>query len=47
LSSPQPGRTVLDHPKDVEHLADHLKLERYGVLVRAAWLLPNILTIAG
>ncbi|KAK7887391.1 hypothetical protein LTR67_009811 [Exophiala xenobiotica] len=32
LSSPQPGRTVLDHPKDVEHLADHLKLERYGVL---------------
>ena len=35
-SSPQPGRTLLDHPKDVEHLADHLKLERYGVLVRAA-----------
>jgi len=32
LSSPQPGRTLLDHPKDLEHLADHLKLERYGVL---------------
>jgi hypothetical protein len=37
LSSAQPGRTLLDHPKDLEHLADHLKLESYGVLVRAAW----------
>ena len=36
LSSPQPGRTLLDHAKDVELLADHLKLESYGVLVRAA-----------
>ena len=36
LSSPQPGRTLLDYPKDLEHLADHLKLESYGVLVRAA-----------
>lgn len=36
LSSPQPGRTLLDYPKDVERLADHLKLERYGVLVRAS-----------
>lgn len=34
-SSPHPGRTLLDHPKDLEHLADHLKLESYGVLVRA------------
>ena len=36
LSSPQPGRTLLDFPKDLEHLADHLKLESYGVLVRIA-----------
>lgn len=36
-SSPQPDRTLLDYPKDLEHLADHLKLERYGVLVCAAW----------
>jgi hypothetical protein len=33
-SSPKPGRTLLDHPKDVESLADHLKLDRYSVLVR-------------
>ncbi|KIW94693.1 uncharacterized protein Z519_04670 [Cladophialophora bantiana CBS 173.52] len=32
LSSPQPGRTLLNCPKDVEHLANHLKLESYGVL---------------
>jgi hypothetical protein len=36
LSSPQPDRTLLDHPKDLEHLADHLKLESYGVLVCVA-----------
>ena len=36
LSSPQPGRTLLDYPKDLEHLANHLKLERYGVLVLAS-----------
>lgn len=36
LSSPQPGRTLLDYPKDVESLADHLKLDVYGVLVRYA-----------
>lgn len=33
LSTPQPGRTLLDHPKDLEHLATHLKLKEYGVLV--------------
>jgi pimeloyl-ACP methyl ester carboxylesterase len=33
LSSPQPGRKLLDNPKDLERLADHLKLESYGVLV--------------
>ncbi|OLN94162.1 Proline iminopeptidase 3 [Colletotrichum chlorophyti] len=32
LSSPQPGRTLLDHPKDLEHLAAHLELREYGVL---------------
>ncbi|TAQ91199.1 hypothetical protein B7494_g488 [Chlorociboria aeruginascens] len=31
-SSPQPGRTLLDHPKDLEHLAQHLELEDYRVL---------------
>ena len=33
-SSPHPGRTILDHAKDVEHLAEFLKLDSYGVLVR-------------
>lgn len=33
LSSFQPGRTLLDHPKDLETLAAHLKLQEYGVLV--------------
>ncbi|KAK1659721.1 alpha/beta hydrolase [Colletotrichum godetiae] len=32
LSTPQPGRTLLDHPKDLEYLATHLKLKEYGVL---------------
>lgn len=34
-SSPNPGRTLLDHPKDLEHLAKHLELDDYKVLVRA------------
>ena len=34
-SSPHPGRTLLDHPKDLEHLAKHLELDDYSVLVRA------------
>jgi pimeloyl-ACP methyl ester carboxylesterase len=33
LSSPHPGRTILDHAKDVEHLAEFLKMKSYGVLV--------------
>ena len=33
-SSPHPGRAILDHAKDIEYLANHLKLEDYGVLVR-------------
>ncbi|KAL0939169.1 alpha beta hydrolase fold protein [Colletotrichum truncatum] len=32
LSTFQPGRTLLDHPKDLEHLANHLKIEKYGVM---------------
>lgn len=32
-SSPHPGRTLLDHPKDLEHLAKHLELDHYSVLV--------------
>lgn len=41
LSSLQPGRTLLDHPKDLEHLAAHLKLQEYGVLVREAHRLAS------
>jgi hypothetical protein len=33
LSSPHPGRTLLDFPKDLESLAKHLRLEQYAVLV--------------
>lgn len=32
-SSPHPGGTLLDHPKDIEQLAQHLELNSYGVLV--------------
>ncbi|KAF9878769.1 alpha beta hydrolase fold protein [Colletotrichum karsti] len=32
LSTFQPGRTLLDHPKDLEQLASHLKLNEYGVM---------------
>ncbi|KAF2257673.1 alpha/beta hydrolase fold protein [Lojkania enalia] len=31
-SSPHPGRTLLDFPKDLEHLAKHLELDTYSVL---------------
>ncbi|KAK2039838.1 hypothetical protein LZ31DRAFT_558405 [Colletotrichum somersetense] len=34
LSTFQPQRTLLDHPKDLEHLAAHLGLQEYGVMVR-------------
>jgi alpha/beta hydrolase fold len=34
LSSPHPTRTLLDLPKDVEHLTEHLKLDDYSVMVR-------------
>lgn len=33
LSSPQPGRTILDHARDIEYLAESFELDRYGVLV--------------
>jgi hypothetical protein len=32
-SSPHPGRTLLDYPKDLEYLAKHLELDEYCVLV--------------
>ncbi|KZL74209.1 alpha/beta hydrolase [Colletotrichum tofieldiae] len=32
LSTFQPERTLLDHPKDLEHLAAHLGLKEYGVM---------------
>ena len=34
-SSPHPERKILDHAQDIEHLAKHLELKDYGVLVRA------------
>lgn len=36
-SSPQPERTLLNHPKDLEHLAEHLELDEYSILVREAF----------
>lgn len=32
ISSPQPGRKILDHVSDIRELAEHLKVETYGVL---------------
>jgi pimeloyl-ACP methyl ester carboxylesterase len=32
LSTFQPGRRLIDWPRDVEYLADHLKIERFAVL---------------
>lgn len=32
-STPHAGRTLLDWPKDLEKLADHLELKEYGVVV--------------
>jgi len=39
-SSPHPGRTLLDHAKDIERLAEHFELEEYGVMV-CIKLLPH------
>lgn len=36
-SSPHPNRTLLDHAKDLECLADYLGLDRYSVLVRGSY----------
>ena len=32
-SSPHPGRTLLDHSTDLKHLAEHLRLDSYSVMV--------------
>lgn len=32
-STPQPGRKLLDFPKDVERLTEHLGIESYSVMV--------------
>ncbi|KMU79373.1 alpha/beta hydrolase [Coccidioides immitis RMSCC 3703] len=34
-SSPHPSHTLLDHPRDLERLAEHLVLDEYGVLLPA------------
>lgn len=39
-SSPHPGGTLLDHPKDIELLAQHLQLDNYGILVRKRCVRP-------
>lgn len=39
-SSPHPTRTILDWPKDVQCLADHLGLEEYSVLVSLICFIP-------
>lgn len=44
-SSPQPSRKLLDFPKDLEHLADHLKLYEYSVLVRTRYSISEYLRI--
>lgn len=33
LSSPHPGRTLLDYPKDIEKLVEYLDLKEYAVMV--------------
>lgn len=43
LSSPQPGRTLLDWSKDVEMLAAHLGLTEYSLLVRVTFTAIRIL----
>ena len=40
-SSSHPDRKLLDHVRDVEHLADHLGLREYGVLVGSHLLSQN------
>lgn len=32
LSSPQPGRTLVDHAKDIRELAVHLDIKQYGII---------------
>ena len=34
LSSPQPGRTLLDYANDIERLAEFIGVDSYSVLVR-------------
>lgn len=36
-SSPHPSRTLLDHPKDLEYLAEQLNLTEYSVMVRSPY----------
>jgi hypothetical protein len=35
-STPQPGRTLLSHAKDIEALCDHLKIDKFSIMVRSA-----------
>lgn len=41
LSSPQPGRTLLDYPKDIDMLATYLGISEYGILVSQHALHPT------
>lgn len=42
LSSPHVGRKLLDYPKDIEALADHLGLEEYAIMVCPCIYLPSM-----
>ncbi|KAF1972958.1 alpha/beta hydrolase fold protein [Bimuria novae-zelandiae CBS 107.79] len=45
LSSPHPGRKLLDYPKDIESLAQHLELKEYAVM-GASGAGPSVLACA-
>jgi hypothetical protein len=34
-STPQPDRTLLSHAKDIEVLTDHLKIDKFSIMVRS------------
>ena len=55
LSDPQPGRALLDWPRDVAALADHLGVDRFAVYgfsgggpyaLACAWAMPERVTAA-
>jgi hypothetical protein len=43
-SSPYPGAKLLDWPKDIQHLTDHLNLESYSVMVTCKFPIARLHT---